>query len=252
MKNNRFCSNIENSTKYGDKTESQTDIRKIARKIVEMFPNVTKEQAKRLASSGDNFSVIVTRILDNNIDVALKISEVGYCGRSSGNIAFRFNYPEIFEGRRGDEIEDPNVMKSMASRYISEAKDCSGMAWNVSFRGASLYYNTKSDELREKAAECRHLAAVSMIKGIMHNGSPYDLHGLTQQEATDFLDDLHRYKRFSEISLITGRQYHSAFLRPAVESWLLAHSFVIIDEGPIIRGVLKERLYGRSSKSSKM
>lgn len=208
----------------------------VIRALMEMFPHLSREQATKLADSGDDISVLVTRVLDNNIDRPFAfLSDATVHSRSAPRIYREYNYPEIFQARYSDPSDHP-ALREKARDFFEKARGYRRETSQFRMRGAREFYSVEADDLRARARDCNRRAAVLIMREALGMGWPIDLHGLYLEEAIGFIDDLYARVPFREASFITGSEYNSTRLRPAVTQWLQKRHFRVLDEGPLVRG----------------
>lgn len=257
MNNNKYMNNhcettLYNSSIYNNMCNS-TDgglindfsIHDCASTLLEMFPKLTKKQAISLAKSGDDFSVIITRILDNNIESpVIDIKDIAVAKRGIQIIKKEYNYPEVFKDALGSRLMNlENVVRDLRKQAADLYEQAAALHTQPTPRttqslraGCGLHYAMEADEMREKAAGLNKQAAMLLMREALEKRGPIDLHGLFVKEALAFIDDLYRYYNFKRILFCTGREFNSKTLRPAVEKWLKGHGFIVSDEGPYLCG----------------
>lgn len=215
----------------------------IIQKLLEIFPHLTKEQAKSLAASNDSFSVLVTRVLDNNIERPYTdLKDLTKSTRSTQSIQKEYNYPEIFCRMFEDIHASVGSFRKRATDLYEQAQmiQC---ATRYKFRSAHTYYSIEADDIRAMAEDYNRRAAMLIMRQALEQNKTVDLHGLYVNEALLFLDDLYLFYNFNHITLITGRKYNSLKLRPAVEKWLRKNDFIVSDEGPSLYATKKSHIY---------
>lgn len=216
------------------------DREEIKEALLAMFPKLTREQARGLAATGDDISVLVTRVLDNNIDApSVPIREIAWRGPAVWSYSTPYNYPEVFRSRFRDVSACVEDLRKEAAKLFRAASAAGQSALGHPIKPARTHYSIEADELRSDAEVLNRRAAMLLMRRSLESGGPVDLHGLFVNECLGFLDDLLRFYRFREVVLVTGRKYNSSKLRPAVEEWLIKNHFSIIDEGPALRGIKK-------------
>ncbi|KAI4292552.1 hypothetical protein PAPHI01_1826 [Pancytospora philotis] len=216
------------------------DPKQLQRALMEMFPKLTEAQARSLVLTGDDFSVLVTRVLDNNIGAPMvPLKEMTYRGRAAPKVPRVYNYPEVFRPVYANRHGNVEELRHEAGALHREAEQSAKYGSGQRAPEVRTHYGIENDVLRERAGHFNREAAMLIMRRSLEQGGPIDLHGLYVNEALKFLDDyLVRY-RPKDIVLVTGRQYNSARLRPAVEKWLKDNNFMVHDEGPSLHGVLK-------------
>ncbi len=226
--------------------KSQEDI---VEKLLEIFPQLTRSEAMTLGSSGDPFSILVERVLNNNIerpyseiklfqnyynDVS-NLKNYNYTG-SLKSIKKKYNNPTVFEILSADINKKIEYYRSEAKIIQDEIKDCMNNADKCPDT-AKPYYINKADSLREKADYFNKQAVMLLIRLAIKKNRVVDFHGFFVKEALLFLDDLYLYYGFKRITIITGRKDKSHKLRPAVEKWFTNNGFDFFDDGPKIIGI---------------
>lgn len=207
---------------------------------MEMFPKLTKQQVRCLAATGDDFSVLVTRVLDNNIDApSVPVSSIAYSCPKSWVCEVPYHYPEVFQPYFADIQECVERLRAEALQLHEQARSHGRSAVGHPVRPARAHYSIEADNARNKAGDLNRRAAMLLMRRSLENSGPIDLHGLYVDEALCFLEDLVRFNRPREMVIVTGRKYNSSRLRPAVEKWLTGCGFTCMDEGPSLRAVRK-------------
>ncbi|KAI5168715.1 hypothetical protein PAEPH01_0356 [Pancytospora epiphaga] len=214
--------------------------KQVEKMLMEMFPRLSKKDAKYLAETGDDISVLVTRVLDDNIDTpTIPISSITCSPPRVQKIDISYNYPEVFQTRFDNIQECVEKIREEAQRLHEEAFSCGRNAVGCRIKPARGHYGIESDILRERAGVLNRNAAMLLMRRSLENGGAIDLHGLYVKEALLFLEDLVRSNRPREMVLVTGRKYNSSKLRPAVEKWLMEQGFSVFSEGPSLRAIKK-------------
>lgn len=220
--------------------------KKIMLKLLEMFPQLTREQAISLASSNDDFSILVTRVLDNNVERPYTdLANITLCNQSNYPIPIEYNYPEVFCRVFHDIHASSNDFRKKAAELFERIR-IRGCNVGHKFRPAQTHYSIESDDIRAMAEDYNRRAAMLLMRHTLETGKALDLHGLYVNEALLFLDDLYLFYRFTDITLVTGRKYNSPKLRPAVEKWLHKNNFIVIDEGPSLRGSKRTHIHSNT------
>lgn len=228
----------------------------IANKLLEIFPQLKKEEAHTLAFSRDPFSVLVTRVLNNNIerpysDIKLFKNQINYRkiekeynykevmqNKNLSSLKKTYNNPEIFE------IASANIKNAIADFREKAKENYERMKLIMHSNGYCIrttrhLYLSDLDNLRSKAEQLNKQAAMLLIRLAVINDQEIDLHGFYVKEALLFLDDLYLYSNFNKIGLITGRKTKSQKIRPAVEEWLKKNGFNFYEDGPKIYAIQK-------------
>lgn len=208
---------------------------------MEMFPDLEENKAEFLSKTGDNISVIITRILDNNIDPpTIDIKDFSRAASTRYIQKQHYNYPEVFT--RNCKIDmhlDVEFLRRQAATLNREASELGKKAMNFEIKEARYYFSIEAEEKREKAKELNDKAVQILMRRVMERNGDIDLHGFTVEEARKFIDDLYHFKKFEKIRFITGQTYNSSKVRPMVIEWLDKHGFNAHDEGAIVYGVKK-------------
>ena len=205
--------------------------------LLEMFPKLKKSQARSLAASGDDISVLVTRVLDGNIerpffDVAVlrapSAAPHPSCPRE-------YRYPEVFSEHAPGV--DASACREQAGILYKQAEEMSRREIRHKTRQAAQFYSARAGELRAQAEECNRQAAIALMRRALQRPDEIDLHGLHAQEAVDFLEDLYSRRQVRDVTVVTGCSNSSQRVRPAVERWLRGKGFATCSQGPFLRGV---------------
>lgn len=207
--------------------------------LLEMFPELTKKQAHGLLKSGDDVNVIITRILDNNIESpTYDLKDLVRHNRTECMRLTTYNYPEIFEHMLlPSDSADVKQLREEASKLTEESVSLVKNAINHEIKSARIFYSIEAQEKREKASELNREAALAVMRMAALSSGPIDLHGLTVNEATGFMEDLLKFRKFKEITVVTGQIHKSSRLRPAIVAWFHSHGFVTSDRGPSLYAI---------------
>lgn len=198
-----------------------------------LFPDLSKKDAKRLSQSTDDFNVIITKVLDNNLEgpeVSLKDIVISKPTVLNVNNLY-YNYPEVFKNQIHIN-EDINELRKKAFLLYKEAKEVKANGFGTKCKDMVGTYLLESDNIKDRAMEYDKRAAQILMKRIVNKGGAIDLHGLKVHEALLFMDDYYTYKPFKKIEVITGKMKKDGTLRPAIERWFVKHGFGIEDIGP--------------------
>lgn len=241
----------------------------IKRYLIELFPELTEKQAQMLAQTGDNISILITRVLDGNIDPPTTDIKDLWQGDSSGaasleyrraadgthnvyfssrleeadskqilqdnsiiqdrNISTRYNYPEVYEDITTIDMHvDVHGLRKRAGELNTEA--------------AELYDKESRlcEQKRREARELNRRAVLVLMRRIVESGM-VDLHGFAVEEAMMFMNDYYKFRKYEKIRIITGQEYNSKKIRPAVKEWLEMNGFEWEDEGASVIGIYKGR-----------
>lgn len=214
---------------------------KLKSQLMEMFPKLTETQAESLISTGDDINIIITRILDNNIEgPVLEIKDLIAAPVFTESPKPVYNYPEVFDGGNGvDMHQDVRVLRSKAAAINERVRLLKMQAVSHEIKSSRTYFSIEADNLKEEADALNRTAAAITMKRSLDAGGPIDLHGLTVAEVLKFMDDLHRFSRFKSAVFITGKKFNSQKIRPAVEKWLVEHGYSIKEEGPCIHAYFR-------------
>lgn len=213
------------------------DKQQIKNSLMEMFPELSSSQADMLSSTGDDINVLITRILDNNIDgPTIELKEIAVNSRSNQKYEHELNYPEVFKiNNEIDMHQDVKSLRQRASKLLEEASNYSIKAYSTEFKECKSYYGIEADGIREQANEYNRQAAIILMRRAIESNESIDLHGLQVEEALAFVKDLYHFNHFKEIKLITGQKYKSLRIRPVITKWLIDQNFTVVDDGPMIR-----------------
>lgn len=220
----------------------------VRRNLKELFPHLTDMQVSALAKYGDDLNILITRVLDNNIDPpTFEIKELAICASTRYEPEAELNYPEVFEHKvdMHSSIED---LRSRAAELNREAAELTKSAINHRIKQARHYFSIEASEKRERAAALNRRAALVLMEKCIGNTGPIDLHGFTVKEATAFMDDLLRLKKFSRIELVTGQVHSSLRIRPAMEEWFQRNGFYCSGQGPYLFAIRKGSEHARGKR----
>lgn len=210
----------------------------VADTLLEMFPHLKRAQAESLAATEDDLSVLVTRVLDNNLEVpSIELKDIVRNSRSLCSYKREYNYPEVFQPLYRDLHVSVKELRAKASQLHKKASENTKDAINHRVKSARPHYSIEADDLRSEANELNKRAAMLIMRQSLERDGPVDLHGLYVNEAISFIEDLYAFYNFKKITFATGRKYNSPRLRPAVEEWLVKNNFIISDEGPCILAI---------------
>jgi len=96
-----------------------------------MFPHLKPEQAEYLASTGDEYTVLVTRVLDNNIDpIRITVHDVITNAISPQEFKPEYNYPEVFNGIRNYSVKSFNGTRDYSVKSFNGTRDYSVASFN--------------------------------------------------------------------------------------------------------------------------
>ncbi|ELA41182.1 uncharacterized protein VICG_01781 [Vittaforma corneae ATCC 50505] len=241
--------------------------------LLELFPKLDENRAKFLATTGDDINVLITRVLDNNIDpptVEIKdfcrvdshiednkslyhakphynnkhnacyLSAQQSIQTTASNISLydNYNYPEVFEKTCSIDMHvDVEHLRKKAADLNKQASRLYAESAVHQFKQARCYFGMQADEKGERAKELNRKAAMVLMRRIVEGSGAVDLHGFTVEEASKFMDDLYKFRRFKKIKVITGQVHNSARVRPAMKRWFERNSFRCYDDGPCIVAV---------------
>lgn len=202
--------------------------------LMELFPQLKEEQARNLANNGDDINVLITRVIDNNIECpSVPIKELSVNPQRNPKYTHEYNYPEIFQPYMHIE-KCVESLREKAAEYSKRAENNGKLGATHLIKEARSHYLIEADEQREIAKEKNREAAMIILRRALESNGPLDFHGLFVKEALLFLEDYYRYKKFDSLRIVTGRKYNSSKLRPAIEEWFKKKGFYVIDEGPVI------------------
>lgn len=206
----------------------------IKQQLKELFPHLKNETLNFLASTGDDINVLITRIIDNNIDPpSFFLNELVRTNYPKANVGHAYNYPEVFTDHCSINMhQDIKGLRMKASALVKEANELTKKAISHPIKEARYHFSIESNNKREIAKEINREAVTIMMRKIVENIGPIDLHGFTVEECLGFMDDLLYFKRFTEIQVITGQKYNSMKIRPAMERWFEKNNFMWWDAGP--------------------
>jgi len=225
--------------------------------LMELFPELSEEQADALARTGDDISVLITRVLDNNVDpptVDIKelyrgdissapilqceksrdgVHSAYYSSRlkspapqagvaakaARSEVAEHYNYPEAFEPNTPIDMHaDVKALRRRAGEVMRSGRREEARSLN---RAAALVLMRRVVELFRVGEE-----------GVL------DLHGLTVEEAGKFMDDhfrfSHGFRGCERIRVVTGQEFNSKRIRPAVKEWAAGKGLECEDEGAAV------------------
>lgn len=205
----------------------------IVESLAEMFPDVKKSQIRNLVKSGDDINVIITRILDNNIENhTYDLKDLVSCNKTIYTPTKIYNYPEVFEKISGISVlEDVNSIRKKASKLYEESNSLIKNAISHEIKSTRIYYSIEAQNKRDEADSLNRKAAMILMRRAVESNGAIDLHGLCVKEAQMFIDDLYTFRNFKEITVVTGQAYKSKKLRPAMEKWFKDHGFTVVDKG---------------------
>lgn len=215
---------------------------KVSEMLLEMFPNLTKRQAMNLANSGDDINILITRVLDNNIENPVhNVKDMFYRGKTKYVPVLDLNFPEVFKRHSSiDSSLDVKDIRKEAAALNEEAYGLTKLAIGHEIKSTRIHYSIEAGERRQVAAELNKKAALSLMRKVVESAGPVDLHGFTVKEAILFMDDLYKIRKFERIEVVTGQAYKSSRLRPAIKEWLERHGFTSSDLGPSILGIRRK------------
>lgn len=214
----------------------------IKKSLMEMFPELDEKKAELLAKTNDDINILITRVLDNNIDPpSLDMKELCPGNRTRYIEKKNYNYREAFE-ENIDMHVDISYLRRQASTLNKEASELLKQGGCHAIREARSYYIIEADKRLEKAKELNRKAAVVLMRRSLESTDAIDLHGFTIDETVKFMDDLYLFKRFNKIKVITGQKYNSLKIRPAVEEWFKKHGFDCYEQGPCVLAIKKPHL----------
>lgn len=212
--------------------------------LKELFPDIAEEKLINLVNSGDDINILITRILDENIDPPnINLKDLALVKNSTfSNSTFsieyekEYNYPEIFEKRNSYIYNEKEYYeyRRLASLIYSEAYNLPTCGQKS--RRALNHYLIKSDNIRKEAEMYDKKAALLLISRELNSGVRKDLHGFKLKEAIMFMDDYYKFKKFKYIEIITGQIKMNSKIRPAIQDWFIKNGFSYGDVGPIITG----------------
>ena len=221
---------------------SMSSRKAIADALLEMFPHLKASQAESLAATGDDLSVLVTRVLDDNVEApSVELKEIVRSSRGVCSYEREYNYPEVFQPLYKDLCASVQELRAQASKLYREADRNTGEAIGHRMKCTRSHYSIEADDLRARAGDLNKRAAMLIMRQSLEKSGPVDLHGLYVNEAILFIEDLFRFYNFKTVTFATGRKYNSPKLRPAVEEWLTKHGFMVSDEGPCILATARKR-----------
>lgn len=202
--------------------------------LKELFPHLKNENLDFLSSTGDDINVLITRVLDNNIEPpSFYLNELVRTNYPQISVKYSFNYPEVFEDYSTINMhQDIKGLRAEASILIQEANELTKKAISHPIKETRYHYSIEANNKREHAKEINRKAVAILMRKIVENTGPIDLHGFTVDECIKFMDDLFYFKKFTEIQVITGQKYNSMKIRPAMEKWFEKNNFVWWDAGP--------------------
>lgn len=210
---------------------------KIKETLMDIFTDLSEEQASYLASTGDDINILITRVLDKNIDkIKIDIKDIVRKPKSVQSCEYNFNYPEVFDNKYRINIHDnPSELRKRASKLYEEASKCSLKAHTHEYEKCRSHFGIQSDNIRDEANALNRKAALIIMRKALESNGPIDLHGLHVNEALGFVKDIYHFYNFKDIRFITGQHYKSLKIRPAITEWLVKHNYTVVDEGPVIR-----------------
>lgn len=210
---------------------------KIKEVLMDIFKDLSEEQASYLASTGDDINVLITRVLDKNIErITIDIKDMTRNPKSVQICEYNFNYPEVFESKvRIDMHENVQELRKKASKLYQEASKSSLNAYTHEYEECRSHFGIESDNIRDEANALNRKAALIIMRKALESNGPIDLHGLHVNEALGFVKDIYHFYNFKDIRFITGQNYKSLKIRPAITEWLIKQNYTVVDEGPIIR-----------------
>lgn len=248
----------------------------IKKYLLELFPKLDEDRAELLAKTGDDINVLITRVLDDNVDpptvevksfcrVDSRIRDGGLLCHTesyynnkhnvyySSNLDFQqpigpvalsidvhgsYNYPEVFERACNIDMHvDVEYLRKEAAALNRQASMLHEEMYQHQCKQERYSFGALAHEKKEKARELNIRAAIVLMRRIVEGNGAVDLHGLTASEAYGFIDDFYRFKSFERIRVITGQAYNSTKIRPAMERWFERNGFRCYDDGPCIVGV---------------
>lgn len=217
-----------------------TSCDEVRRGLKELFPHLTDMQLDVLAKSGDELNILITRVLDDNIDPpTLEIKELVMCASAKYEPEVELNYPEVFEHRTDAQLSIDGL-RSRAAELYHEASYLAKDAIHHRIKQARHYFSIEADGKREKAAALDRKAAMMLMEKCIDGPGPIDLHGLTVKEAVAFMDDLLKLKKFSRIEVVTGQAHRSLRIRPAMKEWFERNGFYCSGQGPRLLAIRKD------------
>lgn len=208
---------------------------------MEMFPHLEERKAELLSKTGDDLSVIVTRIIDNNIDPpSVEVKDFTRAQSTKYVKTKCYNYPEVFLRNCNVDLHlDVSFLRRQAAILNKEAADLGKKAMSFEIKEARYHFSIEAEKKREKAKELNYKAGLILMRKNIEKNGDIDLHGFTVEEAGKFIDDLYVFKKFDKIRFITGQAYNSQKIRPMVVEWLDKHGFNVYNEGAVVFGVKK-------------
>ncbi|KAM0680268.1 hypothetical protein GINT2_001653 [Glugoides intestinalis] len=207
--------------------------------LMEMFPDLDEKKAELLTKTSDDINILITRILDNNIDPpTFDMKELCLGSRTRYVEKKNYNYQEAFESNIDMHV-DIAYLRKQAAELNKEAAELSKQGVYHDIREARSHYIIEADERIEKAKELNRKAAIILMRRNLESTDAIDLHGFTADETVKFMDDLYLFKRFSKIKVVTGQRYNSLKIRPAVEEWFKRHGFDCYEQGPCVFAIKK-------------
>ncbi|XP_077301388.1 uncharacterized protein LOC143921954 [Arctopsyche grandis] len=213
----------------------------IKEQLKELFPHLKEKEAQVLADMGEDISVLVTRVLDNNISPPeFYLNELVRTNYPRTKISHSYNYPEVFRDKCTINMHiDVKGLRARATLLNNEAYELTKKAIGHTIKGARYHFSIEAEAKRKLAKEINRDAILVLMRKIVEDTGPVDLHGFTVEEAIAFMDDLLYFKKFTEIQLITGQKYNSSRIRPAMQEWFEINKFMCTEEGPCLLGKKK-------------
>lgn len=222
--------------------------------LKELFPELTEPQLEFLVGTSDDINVLITRVLDKNIEPPkFELRELVRTSYAQPQIKHTYNYPEVFARNCMINMhQDIEFLRKQASLAQAEAIQLVKQAVGHPIKETRGHFSIEAEKKKQIAQSFRREAAiVSMRKIVENNTEVIDMHGFTVQEALQFMDDLLHFKRFTEIQVITGQKYNSSKLRPALEEWFNKKQFIWIDAGPSLKAKKKAVVFMNTGTVSK-
>lgn len=210
------------------------DRKALKEQLKELFPHLKESEADLLVSTGDDINILITRVLDNNIEApSLQLKELVRTNYAPTRITHTYNFPEAFISQSSINMhQDVRGLRAQASSLNLEANEFTKQAIGHPVKEARYHFSIEAEAKRTLAKKINREAALILMRKIVEGTGPVDLHGFSVEEALLFMDDLLYFRKFTEIQVITGQRYNSAKIRPALQEWFVKNKFMYSDAGP--------------------